>query len=224
MFKCWKVSELFATNKYSLSFQRQFFKWNADDLAKDAMGEFADTVSQENLNMAKEAMGGFQGASFGDEVAFGALVQALFHANQEALQTKSRQTPNRIKATIHDGRRRDPGIDDPTTGCRPKVFVQWMECSDRRCSNRELPLPGRPHQEQTQQCTGIFAGIFRTSVSHPALVENCSMEPLSVVPNWSLLRKSVAFCWVQVYLSMAFPASNEEPLSFPTHYGICLFR
>ena len=54
-----------------------FFKWNADDLAKDAMGEFADTVSPENLNMAKEAMGGFQGASFGDEVAFGALVQEV---------------------------------------------------------------------------------------------------------------------------------------------------
>ena len=54
-----------------------FFKWDANDLANDAMGGFADTVSQENLNMAKEAMGGFQGASFGDEVAFGALVDEI---------------------------------------------------------------------------------------------------------------------------------------------------
>lgn len=54
-----------------------FFQWSADDLAKDAMGEFADAVSQENLNMAKEAMGGFQGASFGDEIAFAALVEEV---------------------------------------------------------------------------------------------------------------------------------------------------
>ena len=54
-----------------------YFKWNADDLAKDAMGGFADTVSQENLNMAKEAMGGFQGASFGDEPSFRALVDEV---------------------------------------------------------------------------------------------------------------------------------------------------
>eukprot|EP00531_Pseudo-nitzschia_arenysensis_P007129 CAMPEP_0116140746 /NCGR_PEP_ID=MMETSP0329-20121206/14020_1 /TAXON_ID=697910 /ORGANISM="Pseudo-nitzschia arenysensis, Strain B593" /LENGTH=452 /DNA_ID=CAMNT_0003635897 /DNA_START=136 /DNA_END=1494 /DNA_ORIENTATION=+ len=56
-----------------------YFQWNADDLAKDAMGNFADTggVSQENLNMAREAMGGFQGASFGDEPNFMALVDEV---------------------------------------------------------------------------------------------------------------------------------------------------
>jgi len=54
-----------------------YFQWNADDLAKDAMGGFADTVSQDNLNMAKEAMGGFQGASFGDEPLFRALVDEV---------------------------------------------------------------------------------------------------------------------------------------------------
>ncbi len=52
-----------------------YFQWNADDLAKDAMGGFvANGVSQENINMAKEAMGGFRGASFGDEPNFKALV------------------------------------------------------------------------------------------------------------------------------------------------------
>ena len=54
-----------------------FFRWNADDLAAEAMGGFGDSVSQENINMAKEAIGGFQGASFGDETAFGELVDEV---------------------------------------------------------------------------------------------------------------------------------------------------
>jgi len=54
-----------------------FFRWNADDLAEEAMGGFGDSVSQENINMAKEAIGGFQGASFGDETAFGELVDEV---------------------------------------------------------------------------------------------------------------------------------------------------
>eukprot|EP00536_Pseudo-nitzschia_multiseries_P017986 jgi/Psemu1/299591/fgenesh1_pm.2009_\ len=54
-----------------------FFRWNVDELAKDAMGGLGDTVSAENINMAKEAMGGFQGASFGDEKNVNALVDEV---------------------------------------------------------------------------------------------------------------------------------------------------
>lgn len=54
-----------------------FFRWNVDELAKAGLGEMGDNLSPDDLNMAKEAMGGFQGASFGDETAFNALVDEV---------------------------------------------------------------------------------------------------------------------------------------------------
>ena len=54
-----------------------YFQLNTDDLAKEAMGGLGDNFSPENINMAKEAMGGFQGASFGDDEAFGGLVDEV---------------------------------------------------------------------------------------------------------------------------------------------------
>jgi len=51
-----------------------FFQWDADDLAREGLG---DTVPPEAVDMAKEAMGGFRGASFGDEIAFGELVNEV---------------------------------------------------------------------------------------------------------------------------------------------------
>uniref|UniRef100_A0A7S4EQW5 Uncharacterized protein n=1 Tax=Pseudo-nitzschia australis TaxID=44445 RepID=A0A7S4EQW5_9STRA len=54
-----------------------FFEWNVDELAKEAMGGLGDNFTPENIDMAKEAIGGFQGASFGDEENFGALVDEV---------------------------------------------------------------------------------------------------------------------------------------------------
>mmetsp|Transcript_26502 Transcript_26502/g.56792 ORF Transcript_26502/g.56792 Transcript_26502/m.56792 type:complete len:458 (+) Transcript_26502:232-1605(+) len=54
-----------------------YIQFQTDEIAREAMGGLGDTFSQENLDAAKEAMGGFQGASFGDEIAFGALVDEV---------------------------------------------------------------------------------------------------------------------------------------------------
>jgi len=54
-----------------------YIQWNVDEFAKDAMGGLGDGFSAENIGMAKEAMGGFQGASFGDEKNFGTLVDEV---------------------------------------------------------------------------------------------------------------------------------------------------
>jgi hypothetical protein len=55
-----------------------YFKWNLDDTmsAASASGGI-DDLPPEAREMAREAMGGFQGASFGDEVALDALVEEI---------------------------------------------------------------------------------------------------------------------------------------------------
>ena len=96
-----------------------------------------------------------------------------------------------------------------------------MECSDRRkwrrrSNNRGLPLPGRTHQEQTQQCIGIFARIFRTSVSHPALVENESIESYFVVPVFlSIGRESIALASEELFRAIKFSFNNIKD-NFPS--------
>jgi hypothetical protein len=51
-----------------------FFQWSMDDLTGLDNG---DSIPPEALDVAKEAMGGFQGASFGDEAALNSLVDAI---------------------------------------------------------------------------------------------------------------------------------------------------
>ncbi|VEU33376.1 unnamed protein product [Pseudo-nitzschia multistriata] len=54
-----------------------YFQFKVDDLAGEAMGGLGDNFTPENINMAKEAIGGFQGASFGDEENFSALADEV---------------------------------------------------------------------------------------------------------------------------------------------------
>jgi hypothetical protein len=55
-----------------------YFQWNLDD-TMSAASEYGsiDDLPPEARDMAREAMGGFQGASFGDEVALNALVEEI---------------------------------------------------------------------------------------------------------------------------------------------------
>mmetsp|Transcript_67458 Transcript_67458/g.75557 ORF Transcript_67458/g.75557 Transcript_67458/m.75557 type:complete len:527 (-) Transcript_67458:49-1629(-) len=50
-----------------------YFQLNTDEL----VGDFEDGIGAENIDMAKEAMGGFQGASFGEEEVFDSLVDEI---------------------------------------------------------------------------------------------------------------------------------------------------
>ena len=57
-----------------------FFQWNLDDSMSAAASGYGGSIEDlppEAREMAKEAMGGFQGASFGDEVALNALVDEI---------------------------------------------------------------------------------------------------------------------------------------------------
>ena len=57
-----------------------FFQWNLDDSMSAAVSGYGGSIEDlppEAREMAKEAMGGFQGASFGDEVALNALVDEI---------------------------------------------------------------------------------------------------------------------------------------------------
>lgn len=54
-----------------------YFQFKVDDLAEEAMGGLGDNFTPENINMAKEAIGGFEGGSFGDEENFGVLADEV---------------------------------------------------------------------------------------------------------------------------------------------------